>query len=139
MTNLLDGVLLINDIEISINDSLTDVLAKTIKIPKVIRNINNYQHLFINDILLFEKEGNIKMIFSSNGILEFISFGISKGCEVKDREELLLFLKKHNIILTNKNGLYEKQFRWGILGVENDIHNPGHFSLCISKWLINRN
>ena len=74
MASLLNGEIIINKIEISINDSLTDVLYKTMNLTKIIKNINNFQHLFFNDVLVYGKKGNIKFIFSSDGKMTYLSF-----------------------------------------------------------------
>lgn len=133
MASLLNGEIIINKIEISINDSLTDVLYKTITLTKIIKNINNFQHLFFNDVLVYGKKGNIKIIFSSDGKMTYLSFGISNGCKTNDKEELLSFLKKQHIILKLHNGEYTKKFYWGKLGIYNNIHEPEHYSLTMTN------
>lgn len=50
MTDLRDGDILINNIEISIHSCLSFVLEKTAKLTKTVRDINNYKHLFCNDV-----------------------------------------------------------------------------------------
>lgn len=133
MASLLNGEITINGIAISINDSLTDVLYKTIKLTKIIKNINNFQHLFFNDVLVYEKKGYIKIIFSSDGKITYLSFSISRGSKYNNKEELLSFLKKHHIVLKQQNGEYTKNFFWGKLGIYKNIHEPDHYSLTMTN------
>lgn len=132
MFELIKGKVVINDIEISVSDSLTIVLKKTLGMSKTIRNINNYQHLFINDVFIYGKKSHVRFIFYPDGKMESISFSFSQECADSNVEPLLLFLKKHNIFLMkNTKGFYEKNFTWGALGVFNDPHYLGQFSIVL--------
>lgn len=133
MADLRNGDILINNIEISIHSCLSFVLEKTVKLTKTVKDINNYKHLFCNDILFYDESGNLRIIFYPNGKIESISFGLSQSCGCKDKEKLLLFLSKHEIFLTENNDFYEKCFDWGYLGIYNNIHYPEHFSLIIRQ------
>ena len=133
MTNLRNGDILINNIEISIHSCLSIVLEKTVKLTKTVKGINNYKHLFFNDVLFYDESGNVRIIFYPNGKIESISFSQSQNCGCKDREKLLIFLSKHEVFLTKHNDYYEKSFDWGCLGIYNNIHYPEHFSLIMRQ------
>lgn len=93
MSNLKKGEVCINNIEISIKDSLTDVLQKTISLKKECQNINNYQHLYFEEISFLSVAGYACISFNSEGNLITYSFRISREKSDSDASKLILLEK----------------------------------------------
>ena len=119
MAKLHKGEISINGIIIHPTDDLTAVLKKTCRITKIIRNINNFQYVFFEDIDFFELHGHIRIIFSPVGKMESISFGHRNNYEYseKDMAQYVSFLIKHNI----KSGY---SYKWGsISAIGRNMHS----------------
>lgn len=74
---IVNGIVDINGIEIFPTDDLTEILKKTIHLKKSIRNDNNLQMLYFEDVLICKKFTNISLVFSEVGKLRQILMGFS--------------------------------------------------------------
>ena len=115
MFALTKGEFLLNNITVLYTDNLTSFLQKTKKLSKNIENINNYQHIKVNDVYFFFMHCNIRFVFSPSG--DFLNIQIYLLDEEKNTsniDEYKKALKKLN------NG--KTKYYWGNIGI------------CIDPW-----
>ena len=78
---MINGIIDINGIEILPTDNLTDVLKKTKHLKKSIKNENNFQIVYIENVLICKTFTNISLVFSQIGKLHQALIGFSMNDE----------------------------------------------------------
>lgn len=78
---MINGIIDINGIEILPTDNLTDVLKKTKYLKKSIKNENNFQIVYIENVLICKTFTNISLVFSQIGKLHQALIGFSMNDE----------------------------------------------------------
>ncbi|MCF0126605.1 MAG: hypothetical protein HUJ68_12800 [Clostridia bacterium] len=116
MKELKNGLLCINGILISSNDSLTRVLQKTINFQKIIKNENNNQVLYFENANIFDYFTTCTLFFSNLGKLLVAYVGFSMDDERNYNKKIFeKFIMENDC--TNPH-----IFKGGILSIECEPH-----------------
>ena len=118
-----DGNLIIENITISIKDNLTTFLQKTLTLDKEIENINNFYHIYINNIHLYGILVDFRITYNQLGIFCCINISIVNNEYNED-----LYLSFFNTLCNTKNKcktakfgiIAQNEYKWGTVGIYKD-------------------